>query len=159
MKLAETMHMKIISSVSLYLMHCFQMWNQIELCFFSRQAPIVFILATNLLNTDFGEKVGICSNVFQRELRYRGFVSIEYLPSYTRFSTSSTTLCWIRSSMLIANIMSIESLCSFACKMGSRSRMNRWLMLPQALKYLSKLCLRQVMIESHFLFKLQIFFC
>ena len=85
--------------------------------------------------------------------------SIEYLPSKTRFNTSSTTLCWIILSISNISIKSMESLLSMGFRTGSLISLNKWSIFYCSFKYFSRLVYIYSITSLHFLSREYIFFC
>lgn len=108
-----------ISSFSLCSMHCFQILNYKLNCFPDPLPPNVAILAKSLWLILFKSLISIKKKLWNVWLRYIEFASAEYFPSYTRFSTSTTTGFYKSLSIFISSMISKQSFFSVMWNIGS----------------------------------------
>ena len=95
---------------------------------------IAFLICLKIQKNRGLMKLSIWLINIQSEDMSNGVESIEYFPSNTRLSTSSTTLCWMIFSIFINNIRSIESYRSLGCRIGSFISLCKWLMFNCSFK-------------------------
>jgi len=117
---------KSISSFSLCSIHCFQILNCSEAYLPLLLSPKLIMLEISLSLILLRSLVSIRKKHWNVWLKLSALESTEYLPSYTKFRTSTMTGCLRRPSIFISSMISRESFLSVICIIGSLINLYSW---------------------------------